>query len=122
MNATETTPPMLQEPEADDAWRGVVSEDTEDLSAAVGQKLQARSRRLLRTLIRPRRGPALLAAFVVVLSEAAYLLGPLVVAYGIDTAVPALVAGDAGPLVFATLADNRTKTALPAALTMPDPR
>jgi len=104
MNATETTPPILREPEADDAWRGVVSEDTEDISAAVGLKLQARSRRLLRRLIRPQRRPALLAAFVVVLSEAAYLLGPLVVAYGIDTAVPALMAGDGGPLVFATLA------------------
>jgi len=103
MNATETTPPILLEPKADDAWRGVVSEDTEDISASIGLKLQARSRRLLRKLIRPQRGPALLAAFVVVLSEAAYLLGPLVVAYGIDTAVPALVAGDAGPLVFATL-------------------
>ena len=103
MNATDTTPPILLEPEADDAWRGVVSEDTVDISEAVGLKLQARSRRLLRKLIRPQRGPALLAAFVVVLSEVAYLLGPLVVAYGIDTAVPALVAGDARPLVFATL-------------------
>ena len=41
---------------------------------------------------------------MVVLSELAYLVGPLAVAYGIDTAVPALVAGDSGPLVYATLA------------------
>ncbi len=103
MNAAETTPPVLLEPEADDAWRGVAAEDNEDISSSVGLKLQARSRRLLRRLIRPQRVPALLAAGVVVLSEAAFLLGPLVVAYGIDTAVPALLAGDAGPLVFATL-------------------
>ena len=38
------------------------------------------------------------------ISELAYLVGPLAVAYGIDTAVPALIAGDAGPLVYATLA------------------
>jgi ATP-binding cassette subfamily B protein len=104
MSAFTNTPPILLEPQADDAWRGVAAEDTEDISSSVGGKLQARSRRLLRQLIRPQRGSALLAGAVVVLSEAAYLVGPLVVAYGIDTAVPALVAGDAGPLVLATLA------------------
>ena len=37
------------------------------------------------------------------ISELAYLVGPLAVAYGIDTAVPELAAGNAGPLVYATL-------------------
>ena len=72
------------------------------MSEAVGLKLQARSRRLLGSLVRPHRWWALLAGVVVVISELAYLVGPLAVAYGIDTAVPALVAGDGGPLVFAT--------------------
>ncbi len=104
MTATGTTTPVILEPEADDAWRGVTTEDAEDISAAVGIKLQARSRRLLGSLIRPHRWWALLASTVVVISELAYLVGPLAVAYGIDTAVPALIAGNNGPLVYATLA------------------
>ena len=103
MTAAGTTTPVILEPEADDAWRGVTAEDTEDISTAVGLKLQARSRRLLASLIRPHRWWALLASAVVVISELAYLVGPLAVAYGIDTAVPALIAGDNGPLVYATL-------------------
>ena len=104
MTASGTTTPVVLDPEADDAWRGVATEDTAEVVRAVGIKLQARSRRLLGSLLRPHRWWALLAGVVVVISELAYLVGPLVVAYGIDTAVPALVAGDGGPLVFATLA------------------
>jgi len=104
MTTSATTTPVILDPEADDAWRGVAAEDTEDISASVGLKLQARSRRLLGSVIRPHRWWALLAGLVVVISEIAYLIGPLAVAYGIDTAVPALTAGDSGPLVFATLA------------------
>jgi ATP-binding cassette, subfamily B, bacterial len=103
VTASGTTTPVLLDPEADDAWRGVASEDTAEVSEAVGIKLQARSRRLLGSLVRPHRWWALLAGVVVVISELAYLVGPLAVAYGIDAAVPALVGGDGGPLVLATL-------------------
>jgi len=99
----QTTTPFILDPEADDAWRGVAAEDTDDISQTVGIKLQARSRRLLGSLIRPRRWWALLAATIVLISELAYLVGPLAVAYGIDTAVPELAAGNPGPLVYATL-------------------
>ena len=104
MTSTQATPLPDLDPDADDAWRGVASEDVEDVSVAVGLRLQARSRRLLGSLIRPYRWWALLAVVVVVVSELAYLVGPLAVAYGIDSAVPALIAGDGGPLVLATLA------------------
>jgi len=104
MTSTPATPLPDLDPDADDAWRGVASEDVEDVSVAVGLRLQARSRRLLGSLIRPYRWWALLAVVVVVVSELAYLVGPLAVAYGIDSAVPALIAGDGGPLVLATLA------------------
>ncbi len=100
---TASTPIPDLDPDADDAWRGVAAEDTENVSAGVGLKLQARSRRLLGSLVRPYRWWALLAGCVVVLSELAYLVGPLAVAYGIDTAVPALIAGDGLPLVLTTL-------------------
>lgn len=104
MTGKDTSTPVRHDPEADDAWRGVAAEDTVDISTTVGVKLQARSRRLLGSLIRPHRWWAALAGVVVVVSELAYLVGPLAVAYGIDTAVPAFAAGDSGPLVFATLA------------------
>ena len=104
MTSTPATPLPDLDPDADDAWRGVASEDVEDVSVAVGLRLQARSRRLLGSLIRPYRWWALLAVVVVVVSELAYLVGPLAVAYGIDSAVPALIAGNGGPLVLATLA------------------
>jgi ATP-binding cassette subfamily B protein len=100
---TSTPLPDL-EPDADDAWRGVAAEDAHDVSSVVGLRLRARSRRLLGSLIRPYRWWALLAGIIVVISELAYLVGPLAVAYGIDTAVPALVDGDGWPLVLATLA------------------
>ncbi|WP_420122946.1 ABC transporter ATP-binding protein [Nakamurella sp.] len=98
------TPLPDLDPEADDAWRGVAAEDTDDVSAHVGLRLRSRSRRLLGSLIRPYRWWALLAGVVVVISELAYLVGPLAVAYGIDSAVPALAAGDGRPLVLATAA------------------
>ncbi|MET0966152.1 MAG: ABC transporter ATP-binding protein [Nakamurella sp.] len=103
MTNGQTTTPVVLDPEADDAWRGVAAEDTDDISHSVGIKLQARSQRLLKSLIRPHRWWALLASAVVLLSELAYLVGPLAVAYGIDTAVPELAAGNAAPLVYATL-------------------
>jgi ATP-binding cassette subfamily B protein len=96
--------PIPAAPESDDAWRGVASEDTADISTAVGVKLQARSRRLLGSLVRPHRRRALFAAAAVVISELAFLVGPLIVAYGIDTAVPALMRGDGGPLTYTALA------------------
>ena len=76
---TSTPLPDL-EPDADDAWRGVAAEDTEQVSMSVGLKLQGRSRRLLGSLIQPYRWWALLAGVVVVVSEMAYLVGPLSVA------------------------------------------
>jgi ABC-type multidrug transport system fused ATPase/permease subunit len=103
--ATSSATPLPDlEPDADDAWRGVAAEDADDVSTGVGLRLRARSRGLLGSLIRPYRGWALLAGVVVVISELAYLVGPLAVAYGIDSAVPALANGDGRPLVLATLA------------------
>ena len=99
-----TTPAVVLQPEADDEWRGVASEDAEEISAAAGIKLQARSRRLLSSLLRPHRRLIAVIGLVVVLDQALFLVGPLIVAYGIDTAVPALIAGNGAPLVFTALA------------------
>ena len=75
-----STPLPDLEPDADDAWRGVAAEDTDDVSAGVGLRLRARSRRLLGSMVRPYRWWALLAGIVVVISELAYLVGPLAAA------------------------------------------
>ena len=95
---------MNEDPQGDDAWRGVAAEDNAHISDAVGVKLQARSRKLLFSLLRPHRRLAGLAVLMVVVSELAFLVGPLIVAYGIDTAVPALSRADGGPLTFTAIA------------------
>lgn len=78
----------------DEAWRGVAAEEVEDVGAVVGAKLQARSRRLLVSLIRPRLGLSLLALAVVILQNLASLAGPLLIAATIDDGIPAAIRGD----------------------------
>ena len=43
-----------------ESWHGVATEDVEELNRSVSLKLQARSRRLLRSLLRPHLGAAAL--------------------------------------------------------------
>jgi len=102
MSAT-AVPPGPQ-PRDDEAWRGVATEDTTDISASIGVKLQARSRRLLASLLRPHHRLGALAIALVVVGQLAFLVGPLIVAYGIDSAVPALAAGNGAPLTFTAIA------------------
>ncbi|MGW2558074.1 ABC transporter ATP-binding protein [Streptomyces sp. NPDC001514] len=54
---------------------------------------------LLRSLLAPRRARVVLAALLLLLQQAAAQAGPLLVAYAIDSGVPALRRGDHGPLV-----------------------
>ncbi|HEX5566514.1 MAG TPA: ABC transporter ATP-binding protein [Streptomyces sp.] len=56
------------------------------------------SRRLLGSLLRPHRARVCVAAVLLLLQQAAVQAGPLLVAYAIDRAVPALRDGDHGPL------------------------
>lgn len=56
------------------------------------------SRRLLFSLLRPRRGPVFLAALLLLLQQAAVQAGPLLVAFAIDRGVPAAMEDDYGPL------------------------
>ncbi|WP_175410661.1 ABC transporter ATP-binding protein [Streptomyces sp. TRM64462] len=53
---------------------------------------------LLRSLLAPRRAWVALAALLLLLQQAAVQAGPLLVAYAIDRAVPALRQGDHGPV------------------------
>jgi ATP-binding cassette subfamily B protein len=84
-----------EQPKVDDeeSWRGVAAEDIEELSYSTGLKLQARSRRLLGSLLRPHALPAALALVIVVLENLVNLAGPLIIAAAIDQGVPAAVDG-----------------------------
>lgn len=85
-------------------WRGVATEDADDLPPGAGGFLRARSRRLLGELLRPHHRALWWLLVVVVCQNAAWLAGPLLIGVGIDVAVPALVDGDAWPLVWITAA------------------
>lgn len=81
-------------------WRGVAAEDNEELDALIGSRLQARSRRLLGSLVRPRLGVALFALSLVVLENLLTLAGPLVIAIAIDTGIPDALRGDTTVLAW----------------------
>ncbi len=85
-------------------WRGVATENADDLPSDAGIFLRARSRRLLGELLRPHRRALWWLLATVVAQNAAWLAGPLLIGVGIDVAVPALVDGDAGPLIWITAA------------------
>ncbi|MGW0929276.1 ABC transporter ATP-binding protein [Streptomyces sp. NPDC002644] len=55
---------------------------------------------LLRSLLAPLRARVVLAAVLLLLQQAAVQAGPLLVAYAIDTAVPAFRVSDHGPLLL----------------------
>jgi ABC-type multidrug transport system fused ATPase/permease subunit len=100
---TETgTPPPVPAPTQDDDWRGVASEGADDLPASAGVFLRARSRRLLGELLAPHHRALWGLLLTITVQNLAWLAGPFLIGVGIDVAVPALVAGDAGPLVWIT--------------------
>ncbi|MDJ0317475.1 ABC transporter ATP-binding protein [Arthrobacter antibioticus] len=70
--------------------QGTTGEDSVNLSSEASRAVRRRSVRLLRTLLRPVRLRFAVTVALVVLSQAAKVAGPLLIAYGIDTALPAL--------------------------------
>ncbi|OAE02956.1 ABC transporter ATP-binding protein [Arthrobacter sp. OY3WO11] len=79
---------------------GTANEDNAHLSKSESRAVRRRSLALLRSLIRPVRLRFWLTIAMVVLSQAARVAGPALIAFGIDRALPALQAGDNAPLVF----------------------
>jgi ATP-binding cassette subfamily B protein len=70
---------------------GTEGEDRSDYTQVESRQIRRRSLRLLGSLLTPLRGNLILAASVLVLSTALRVLGPALIAYGIDTALPAVV-------------------------------
>jgi ATP-binding cassette subfamily B protein len=83
---------------------GTANEDNANLSKSDSKAVRRRSLALLGSLIRPVRLRFWLTIATVVLSQAARVAGPALIAFGIDHALPALRAGDSLPLVLAGVA------------------
>lgn len=83
---------------------GTANEDNAHLSKSDSKAVRRRSLALLGSLIRPVRLRFWLTIATVVLSQAARVAGPALIAFGIDHALPALQAGDNLPLVLTGVA------------------
>jgi ATP-binding cassette subfamily B protein len=83
---------------------GTANEDNAHLSKSDSKAVRRRSLALLRSLIRPVRLRFWLTIATVVLSQAARVAGPALIAFGIDNALPALQAGNNLPLVLTGVA------------------
>lgn len=70
---------------------GTEGEDRSDYTQAESREIRRRSLRLLGSLISPVRGNLILALTVLVVSTALRVVGPALIAYGIDTALPAVL-------------------------------
>jgi ATP-binding cassette subfamily B protein len=83
---------------------GVEGEERNDFTKAESKQIRQRSLRLLASLIRPVRAQVVLTMSVVVISTAAQVAGPALIAFGIDRGLPALLRGDWMPLAGAVVA------------------
>ncbi len=70
---------------------GTSGEDRSDYSRAESRAIRRRSLRLLGSLVHPLRWQLVLAAAVLVVSTALRVLGPALIAFGIDNALPAVI-------------------------------
>ncbi|WP_028265399.1 ABC transporter ATP-binding protein [Arthrobacter sp. MA-N2] len=80
---------------------GTANEDNAHLSRSDSKAVRRRSVALLGSLIRPVRLRFWLTLGMVVLSQATRVAGPAIIAFGIDHALPSLLAGNNMPLVLA---------------------
>lgn len=89
---------------APESVAGVRGEERhDDLTPPERRALRRRSLRLLASLLAPLKRRLVLTVLVVVVSTAVQVIGPAVIAWGIDTGLPALIRGQAIPLVGAVV-------------------
>jgi len=70
---------------------GVQGEERDDFTKEESRQIRRRSLRLLGSLLRPLTGRVVLTMAVVVISTAAQVAGPTLIALGIDNALPAVI-------------------------------
>jgi ATP-binding cassette subfamily B protein len=80
------------------AITGVAGEERRDFTKQERKELRARSLRLLGSLLSPLKKQLVVTALVVLVSTALQVIGPAIIAYGIDSGLPALLKGQALPL------------------------
>ena len=83
---------------------GVEGEERSDFTKAESTQIRQRSLRLLGSLVRPLKARVILTMAVVVVSTAAQVAGPALIAIGIDRGLPALVGGEWMPLALVVAA------------------
>ncbi|MCU1405701.1 MAG: transporter ATP-binding protein, partial [Glaciihabitans sp.] len=83
---------------------GVEGEERHDYDKAESRQLRRRSLVLLGSLLRPLRTRVILTMLVVVISTAAQVAGPALIAIGIDRGLPALINQDWMPLGLTVVA------------------
>ncbi|MBC9944364.1 ABC transporter ATP-binding protein [Leucobacter sp. cx-328] len=84
--------------------RGTRGEDRSNYTREESRAIRRRSLRLLGSLLKPRKKLIVLTAVVVVLSAVLRAMGPSLIAYGIDEALPRAVSqGDWGPAIGISL-------------------
>jgi ATP-binding cassette, subfamily B, bacterial len=86
------------------SWRGIAAEHAEDVSAPLAALLRRRSRVLLANLLRPHRRSVTLTAVLIVISSLCALAGPWLIGIAIDSGLPPMLKGNAGPLLWIALA------------------
>jgi ATP-binding cassette subfamily B protein len=89
---------------SDTSVSGVSGEERDDFSKEESRQIRRRSLRLLGSLIHPMRGRLVLSIVVVVISTVSQVAGPAIIAYGIDSGLPALIDSDWMPVGLAGLA------------------
>jgi len=72
---------------------GVEGEERNDFTKAESKQIRQRSLRLLGSLLKPERARVILTMIVVIISTAAQVAGPALIAFGIDKGLPALLNG-----------------------------
>ncbi len=83
---------------------GVEGEERNDFTKTESRQIRQRSLRLLGSLLHPLRMRLVLTAIVVVVSTAAQVAGPAIIAFGIDNGLPALIDNNWFPVALAGLA------------------
>jgi ATP-binding cassette, subfamily B, bacterial len=87
-----------------EAWRGIASEQEDEISGKLGTLLRRRSRRLLADLLGPYRRLVVTIFLLIVASQLAALAGPWLVGVGIDDIPQLEKTRDAGPLALIIIA------------------
>jgi ATP-binding cassette, subfamily B, bacterial len=89
-----------EQPAADQSWRGIASEQVDDVSAPLAALLRKRSRALLADLLRPYRRGVTWTAAAIVVGALGRLAGPWLIGLAIDNGIPpVLKSGDPVPLL-----------------------